>query len=482
MTGRESGGRGGRERARDLAFVAGLLTALVGAPALDAQAPSMPGTLRYGSGLLDVPVSSVMPHMRTSATYSGFFMNLGRSVQLDEEGNESGYGPGRDRFFHDGSVAVGLFDRLEVGASLQSFDAESEGGNVWGVFGRLRLWQPIDQGLGLAVGARYLTSPGYGDGVDYAPGRLGFGDPRLRADYPTLGGVDTNLSVYGVATAFLRGFDGGRLPENDMSLTLGWGTGMFQEGSALGYYGEGSNGWFAGAALHVGVTDASLVSLMAEYNGFDVNVGVQADWWGLRLGAHYLALNQARPPGGYASEYAKPKLGLLGSVSVCPNEPGFRCRPRRMDRTEPDTIWIPPPPPDTVIVEVGGAAPASAQGEPATLCLATGQNVEVRITEQADTLVGPEQVPLRSLRPVVELAGAYARGHFWFESDRVLVFEGADFRKSGEPFEIDCTQILRVGVYEGVPVFAVVTAERPLVVIFVPVRPGWWQRYERGLE
>jgi hypothetical protein len=458
------------------------LAALALAPPLRAQGPSMPSTLRYGSGLLDVPVASVLPHMRVSGTYSGFFMNLGSRVELDADGSEVGLGPGVDRFFSDGSLTVGLFDRLEVGTSLQSLAEESSGGNVWGIFGRLRLWRPIDQGLGLAVGARYLTSPGFGDGADYAPGRLGFADARLRARYAGMGDIDTNLSVYGVATAFLRGFDGGRLPANDMTFTLGYGTGMFQEGSALGYYGEGSSGWFAGAGVHVGLTDASLLSLMAEYNGFDVNVGAQVDVWGLRLGAHYLALNHARPPGGYASEYRKPKLGVLGSISICPNESGFRCRPRMMVRTEPDTIWIPPPPPDTVLIATNGAAPPVAEGEPATMCLSTGQNVELRITERGDTLIGPDRVPISTLRPVVAFAGSYAAGAFWFESGRVVVFEGADYGKSDDPFPIDCGQILRVGLYEGVPVFAVVTAERPLVMIFIPVRPGWWQRYERGVR
>jgi hypothetical protein len=36
-----------------------------------------------------------------------------------------------------------------------------------------------------------------------------------------------------------------------------------------------------------------------------------------------------------------------------------------------------------------------------------------------------------------------------------------------------------VGVFEGVPLFSVVSARRPLNVVFVPVRPGVWHRYER---
>jgi hypothetical protein len=36
-------------------------------------------------------------------------------------------------------------------------------------------------------------------------------------------------------------------------------------------------------------------------------------------------------------------------------------------------------------------------------------------------------------------------------------------------------------VHQGVPIFADIAAERPLVMIFVPIRPGVWRRYERGL-
>jgi hypothetical protein len=219
---------------------------------------------------------------------------------------------------------------------------------------------------------------------------------------------------------------------------------------------------------------------MAEHNGFDVNVGAQVDWAGVRLGAQYLALNHSRPLEGHESEYMKPKLGLVASLAVCLDAPGFRCRPTGMRRTEPDTIYFAAPPPDTVVVQVGEVA--EPEGTPSSICLATGQNVSIRVTVVGDTLVGADAVPLRDLRPGLEFAGAYAGDAFWYQDDRVIVFEGGDFGKSNDTFPVDCDQILRVGMYEGVPVFAVISARRPLDVIFVPVRPGLWQRYERGLR
>jgi hypothetical protein len=448
------------------------------ATAIPSGTPTMPSTLRYGSGLLDIPVSSVLPHMAVTATYSGFWVGLDRSVLVDGTGEPVGFGPGTDSYHWDTSVAFGLFDRAEGGVSLQSLRAAASGGDVWGIFGRLRLWEPIDQGVGLAVGARYLTSPEFDDAQRYAPSRLGFPDRRLDRAYT--GG--TNFTAYGVATAYLRGFDGGPLPENDVTFTLGYGGGMFRQGGSLGLYGDGNaNGWFYGTSLHVRTTQESLLTLMAEHNGFDVNVGAHFDFDGIRAGVQWLASNHAAPAGGHASEYQKGKLGFLLSIAICPNQRTFRCRPQTMRRVEPDTIVIPAPPPDTVVVAAATIA-GPPPGEDVEICLATGENITLRIAETGDTLVAPTYAPLDALRPTMTFAGSYAGGAFWFEGNAVVTFEGADFGQTPDRFPIDCDQIARVGVHQGVPVFADRAAERPLVVLFIPERPGIWARYERGIR
>ena len=463
-----------------------LATASLASGPVEAQTPTMPSTLRYGSGLMDVPVSSVLPHLHVTGTLSAFRTSLGQRVQIGEGGEVVGYGPGDTSIYTDGSVAVGLLDRFETGVSLQSFDDEASGGNVWGLFGRTRLWEPVDQGLGLAVGGRWLTSPTFEGAGSWAPGRLGFADRRLRDDYTgEPRGLGSELSLYGVATAYLRGFDGGPLPENDLSLTVGYGSGMFKDGGDLGFYGSGhTNGWFMGGALHLGLGPGSLLTVMVEHNGFDVNVGAHWDWQGIRVGAQYLATNHRWPASGHVSEYQEPKFGLLASFAICPGEPGLRCRPRGMARVEPDTLFIPPPPPDTVLVgEVPEAAGTGEEvgGEGATLCLSTGQNVPVRVTESGDTLVADGAVSLQEARPYLSFAGSYAGDAFWYRDGRPVIFENAEYGPVEDPFPMDCTQILRVGVYEGVPVFSTVSARRPLTVLFIPVRPGVWRRYERGV-
>ena len=264
-----------------------------------------------------------------------------------------------------------------------------------------------------------------------------------------------------------------------MTFTLGYGTGMLGGPGELDFYSPGhSNGWFAGSSVNVGVSGSSMLTVMAEHNGFDVNVGAQFDWRGYRVGVQYLASNHDWPSDGYSSEYRKPKLGLLGSIAVCPGRRGWVCTPRAMVRVEPDTIRIPPPPPDTVVVR-SAAAPAPFVEE-GTVCLSTGENIPIRLTADGDTLVAPAWISTRRMRPNVVFAGGYAGESFWYRAGEPIEFEGARFERSEEEaFPVDCGQILRVGVHEGVPVFAVLSARRPLDALFVPVRPGLWRRYER---
>ncbi len=438
-------------------------------------------TLRYGSGLLDVPVASVLPHLQVRAAYSGFWTDVDRAPLLDPTGAVVGFTAGSGAYHDDGSLSVGLFDRGEVGLSLQSLGNSDSGGNMWGLFGRLNVFQPRGQGIGLAVGGRYLSRATFGDGVMRASGRLGFPDSRLvRRFEGSDRAMRTRLSMYGVATAQLRGVDVSRIPENDLTLSLGWGGGMFRGSSGTELYGDGSNGWFVGASSHWSLGTGSVLQIMAEHNGFDVNVGAQFETGGARVGLHALGVNHPRPSGGYWSEYRAPKFGFSVSVSVCPEERRFRCTPRLMERVEPDTIWIPPPPPDTVVV--GEAGPPVPEGEAAAVCLSTGQNAPIRITAAGDTLVGSAGTPISSLRPVVDFAGQYARGADWFERRGEILFENERFVPAGEPFDVDCGQILRVGSYQGVPLFADRAAVRPIEVLFVPVALGVWQRFEHPQE
>lgn len=454
------------------------MACLLSVSGLQAQTTTMPSTLRFGSGLMDIPVASVLPHLAITGTYSGFFVNLDRSIQIDDAGNFAGYGAGVDKFYSNGSMAIGLFDRVEVGTTIQSLGDANAGGNVWGLFGRVQLYRPTDQGIGLAVGGRYVMAPGFDDGKDYQPTRLGFPDRRFQEQYPGFEEVNTELSLYAVTSAYVRGFDAGFLPRHDLTVSLGYGSGMFREGDEYGFYQYAdSEGWFFGSALHFALGESSILTFMGEYNGFDVNLGTQLDLGGIRLGAQYLASNYGEPAGGYYSQYRMPKLGLLASLALCPTGGGFLCKPSLMDRREPQMVQMPAPPADTVRItrEVERALP---DGTPSTVCLATGETVQVRVTATGDTLVGPSRASIRTLRPGVVFAGTYARGRSWFTSDQGVMFEEVSYSKSGSDVRLDCARIMRVGEYMGVSLFAMRSEERPIKTLYVPVRPGVWQAYQ----
>ncbi|MDX1567989.1 MAG: hypothetical protein R3223_09320, partial [Longimicrobiales bacterium] len=313
------------------------------------------------SGLLDIPVAAVVPHRGVVGSYSGFSLDVPEPPIIGPEGTVVGSEAPLSRWLSDGALTVGLWDRAEVGATFQSFSGEGSGGNVWGGFGRFLLLNPTElDGLGLAVGARWVTSPSFrgGDAEAVAePSRLGFADGRLRSVYAgDTEGVNTNLSPYVVASALLPGFDLRFVPDHDFTFVLGHGGGMFSQGGHLPWYAAGrSDGWFYGAAAHVEIRNHFHLDLMAEHNGFEANLGAQLNMGGVRVGAFLLGSDYD----GRASAYRSTKWGLSASVAICPDRGGL-CRPELRDRNLPDTIQLPAPPPDTIVVE--GEAPTASVG------------------------------------------------------------------------------------------------------------------------
>ena len=296
-------------RARCLAAAALLLLSSVRPVA--GQELRTPSSLRYGSGLLDIPLASVLPHLTVVGTYSGFKVSVDRIIILDRDGREVRGGDPFDRWMSDGSVAIGLFDRLEVGATVQHLDSEEHGGNMIGGFARASLLPATVDRIDLAVGARYVSSPTYGDTqnlVGIRPGRLGHPDYRLGetlAAYPE--DFSTNLSPYVVATAHaVRSEDVG------VTLTAGWGAGMFSDGADRDFYADAAfGGLFGGAALHRGLGGGRVLHAMAEFNGFDVNAGAQLDLGWIRVGAFSLGLLHDN-----RSTYRSRKFGIMGSVAL----------------------------------------------------------------------------------------------------------------------------------------------------------------------
>ena len=277
-------------------------------------------------------------------------------------------------------------------------------------------------------------------------------------------------------SAFLKGFEGSLLPDHDFTFSVGWGNGLYQDGDFLPWYSfVDSEGWFAGATLHLAMSERALLNISGDWNGFDLNLGAQVDINGLRVGAHYLGANYAED----VTVYRSPKFGVLASVALCPGGDSMLCRAQLIERPQADTIRLPAPPPDTITI-TREVAPPLPTGTPTEICLATGETITVQVTAQGDTLVGPSRVSMRQLRQggVVLFAGEYAQGQNWFENDESITFEEANYQKSGGEIRLNCPDIMRVGEYEGVLLFARRDATRPYQQLYAPVRPGVWQMYE----
>lgn len=438
-----------------------------------AQPRNVSATLRYGSGLVDIPVATVLPHLAVTANYSGFRLPWPRTGGFAPSGGDRDGRDGGERWLSDGSVAIGLFDRLEAGATLQHLGDARDGGRIVGGFGRLSLLPGSLDRLRLAVGARFVTSPSFGDDSrgGTQPNRLGYPDARVVSNPPGAREFRGNLSPYLVATAVLPGLDA--MPfAYDMTVTAGWGGGLFSAGRDLDFYHDGtSGGLFAGSAIRVSFGAAAGMSIMAEFNGFDANAGVRFDFGGVQVGAFALGMNHDG-----STAFRSSKFGVAGSIAVCADALGL-CR--RRSHAPADTITLPAPPPDTVIVArpIEQSRPA---GTPATLCLATAEPVQVFLTEAGDTLVGPDRVSLRELGPAVVLAGSYAEGRDWFVRGEAINFSGRSYRQRDAPGPANCGDIVRIGWQEGVPLFAERSAELPYDLLYVPVRPGVWARYANG--
>lgn len=144
----------------------------------------------------------------------------------------------------------------------------------------------------------------------------------------------------------------------------------------------------------------------------------------------------------------------------------------------------PPPEPlvpatavDTVVV-TREVAPPLPDGRAATMCLASGQSVEIRIAAAGDTLIGPRRVRMSDLGPGVGFIGSYAGGEAWFINDQALTFDRRQFSKFGQPEAKDCGSMKIVGDFDGVNIFADATASAPFSRVYVPVRPGVFQPYQ----
>ncbi|MDQ6828869.1 MAG: hypothetical protein M3081_08385, partial [Gemmatimonadota bacterium] len=250
---------------------------------------SFPQTLYWGAGLIDIPVAWVSP-------LSGdFALNYsGKSFKKDPGLPKINY---NDRLNSQLTLSVSLFGRAEIGIAAFSSNPE------FGAFGQALVLNEEDfrnqPGLirfvpSVAIGVRnvgpYNKIDRFGVGYSLFPPANGSADPNYQHIADTLHQkFNTSNTLFGVATKSFSLADLRRtFPDVNLSLSLGYGNGLFSDDGQLGnaYGNHKTGGLFGGVKVDMSPAPNTLLSLMAENNAWDYNIGASLDYRGLRAGVY----------------------------------------------------------------------------------------------------------------------------------------------------------------------------------------------------
>ena len=266
-----------------------------------------PQTLYWGAGLVDIPVAWVAP-------LSGDFA-LNYSVKMFEKGDQTvtkiNY---NDQLNSQLTFSLSFLGRVEAGVAFYSSNPE------YGFFGQaLVLNEEQFRGRpggwfipSIAFGVRgigpYDQIDRFGIGYSLLPPNPGSPNYRHVAD-SIHEGFDVTPTVYGVGTkSFSLADIRSGWPDVNLSISIGYGNGLFSEDGELGdaYAKNSTGGLFGGLKVDFTPTPNTVLSLMAENNAWDYNVGASLDWRGMRAGLYWteLGAGAARSPSNSTTETA----------------------------------------------------------------------------------------------------------------------------------------------------------------------------------
>ncbi|MEO6211830.1 MAG: hypothetical protein ABIQ10_17105 [Gemmatimonadaceae bacterium] len=271
------------------------LPAAVVLPGVAKAQETYPQTMYWGAGLIDIPVAYV------SSVTGDFALNFSGKTFHGAKAS-----PGfavLDGLNTNGSLSFSFFGRLETGISIYSDNPE------WGLFAQglllneenfrpksgLVRWVPS-----IAVGMRNIGPYDHIDrftiGYDLYPGTVATPGKQHLVD-SLHQNFKTGNTVYGVATkSFALSELNPGWGKTTVSLTVGYGNGLFKNDGGLGsaYAANSWNGAFGGVKVDLFPTAHSTLSFMAENNSWDYNVGAAYEWHGLRAGAYWTELGASR--------------------------------------------------------------------------------------------------------------------------------------------------------------------------------------------
>jgi hypothetical protein len=258
-----------------------------------------PQTLYWGAGLVDIPVAWVAP-------LNGDFA-LNYSAKTFERGDQTitkiNY---NDQLNSQLTFSLSGFGRVELGVAFYSSNPE------YGFFGQALVLNEEDyRGRpgswfipSIALGFRgigpYEQIDRFGIGYSLLPPDPGSPNYRHVAD-SIHERFDVTPTAYGVGTkSFSLADIRSGWPDVNLSISIGYGNGLFSDDGELGdaYSKHSTGGLFGGLKVDFTPTPNTVLSLMAENNAWDYNVGASLDWRGMRAGLYWteLGAGSARSP------------------------------------------------------------------------------------------------------------------------------------------------------------------------------------------
>ena len=193
------------------------------------------------------------------------------------------------------SLSASIYGRAEVGITVFESDLRN------GLFAKALVWDQTD-GIWRTGILHYLPSVAVGvRNVGSESGADRFGDTRTA-------GLSTSGTMYAVATRtfVISAGDGdasndiGPRPKVQLALNAGMGNGLFKNDGGFGtrYAKSATGGVFGGAQLQFATSRYSTLSLIAEQDAWDVNLGASFDVRGLRANLYLTELGAGTGNGG----------------------------------------------------------------------------------------------------------------------------------------------------------------------------------------
>ena len=269
------------------AMFAGALVAAMALPsALCAQQRDpYPATLQFGTGLINIPTAWVSP------TNSDIWIQTsGKVIEHYVEPSEMNVST---RWNSNLSIDTHWLGRFSVGISAYSQNPE------WGFFGQGLLLRDNQVGFlpGIAIGVRNVGKYEHedrflvGHDIKLNPATGEYEEVVVNENFKTA------PTFYGVATKeFALSSMSARLPASMMSLSVGYGNGLFSDDGDLGesYNEKGTivDGLFLGARFVAHPTLNSTLTVLAENDAWDWNAGVVFNYRGLSAGLYGTELEE----------------------------------------------------------------------------------------------------------------------------------------------------------------------------------------------